>query len=67
MLDDLRAMEGTDSLRVKVVNIDTDPGLRQRYGLRIPVLTDADDGRVLSESRLDTGTLRTFLAEKGSP
>lgn len=64
MLKQLQAMEGTSGLRVRVVNIDTDPLLQQHYGQRIPVLIAADDGRVLSETRLDTGTLRRYLADE---
>lgn len=66
MLDELHAMEGAASLQVRVVNIDTDPELRQHYGRRIPVLATADNGRILSECRLDSGTLRAYLAEKSA-
>jgi hypothetical protein len=28
------------------VNVDADPALREKYGLRVPVLTDADGHEV---------------------
>jgi hypothetical protein len=34
------------------VNVDADPALAARYGLRVPVLTDAQ-GRELCHGRLD--------------
>ena len=38
------------------VNVDADPALIERYGLRVPVLTDAD-GRELCHGRLDAVAL----------
>lgn len=64
MLEGLRNMEGAPGMEVRVVNIDTDSLLRQHYGMRIPVLVAADDGRVLSENRLDTETVQKYLAGK---
>lgn len=56
-------MEVTAGLEVRVVNIDTDSLLRQHYGMRIPVLVAAGDGRVLSEGRLDADAVRSYLTE----
>ena len=45
---------------IEVVDIDTDPGLRQAYGLRIPVLEF--EGKVLSEYHLDRAAVENALA-----
>ena len=55
---ELRAMLPADC-RVRVVNIDDDPALRDRFGLRIPVL--AMDGDVLCEARLDADAVQDAL------
>ena len=39
------------------VLVDADPALAERYGLRVPVLTDAA-GRELCHGRLDPAVLR---------
>lgn len=44
---------------IRVVNIDTDPALRDAYGLRIPVLVL--DGHVVAEGRLDEDALQDAL------
>ena len=44
---------------VRVVDIDTDAALRERYGLRIPVLEL--DGEVITEGRLDADAVRDAL------
>ena len=38
------------------VNVDADPALIQRYGLRVPVLTDSA-GKELCHGRLDPSVL----------
>jgi len=38
------------------VNVDAAPELRERYGLRVPVLADAE-GRELCHGRLDPAVL----------
>jgi hypothetical protein len=38
------------------VNVDADPELAERYGLRVPVLTDAA-GKELCHGRLDPSVL----------
>jgi len=45
---------------VRVVDIDRDPELLRRYGLRIPVLA-AEDGRELSLFPLDIRCVTTYL------
>ena len=42
------------------VNVDADPVLIARYGLRVPVLTDTQ-GRELCHGRLDEQALRQGL------
>lgn len=51
----------TDKDALEVIDISQDPGLEQRYGVRIPVL-EADD-RELSIHRLDRAKVERFLAE----
>jgi len=46
--------------QLEVVNIDEDPELKKRYGLRIPVLVGG--GRELSTFPLDVTAVRAFLA-----
>ena len=45
---------------VRIVNIDDDPVLKKRYGLRIPVL--AAEGRELSAYPLDVEAVEAYLA-----
>jgi hypothetical protein len=42
--------------RFDKVNVDADPALIQRYGLRVPVLTDTA-GKELCHGRLDPAVL----------
>lgn len=42
-----------------VVDVDTDAALRERYGLRVPVLVL--DGEVIAEARLDHDAVRDAL------
>ena len=57
----LAALYGTygDELEVSLVDVDTDPELKQLYGLRIPVLTGG--GQVISEARLDEAAVDAFF------
>lgn len=47
------------AVALQVVNIDTDPALREAYGLRIPVLVL--DGHVVCEGRFDEDAVRDAL------
>ncbi len=49
---------------VEIFDVDADPLLQQRYGLRVPVLTA--DGTVLMEGRFDEPDLARLLASAGS-
>jgi len=48
-----------DEIEVSLVNVDSDPGLKDRYGMRIPVLAAGD--RVICEARLDEGAVDAYF------
>ena len=48
-----------DELEVRLVNVDDDPALKERYGLRVPVLTA--EGRELCEARLDEAAVDAYF------
>ncbi|HEY0915299.1 MAG TPA: glutaredoxin family protein [Solimonas sp.] len=50
--EDLLAEFGPGRYQLEKADVDSRPEWRQEYGIRIPVLLDAD-GRLLSEGRLD--------------
>jgi glutaredoxin len=52
------------SAAVEILDIDADPLLQQRYGLRVPVLTA--DGTVVMEGRFDEPDLVRLLNSTGS-
>ena len=60
----LAAIYGTsgDEVEVALVDVDTDPALKERYGLRIPVL--AAGQKVICEARLDEAALDAYFAAK---
>jgi len=51
-----------DELEVKLVNVDADPMLRERYGLRVPVLTGG--GREICEARLDEAAVDAYFQQR---
>lgn len=51
--------------QLEVLDVDSRPEWQRRYGLRIPVLLDAD-GSVLSAGRLDAATVADWLAAQSS-
>ncbi len=51
-----------DELEVQLVNVDTDPTLKARYGLRVPVLAGA--GRDLCEVTLDEVAVDAYFAAR---
>lgn len=61
----LAAIYGTygDEVEVELVDVDTDPVLRERYGLRLPVLATGE--RVVCEARLDEAALDAYFAAIG--
>ena len=62
----LAAIYGTygDEVEVQLVDVDTDPSLKERYGLRIPVL--AAGQKVICEARLDEDALDAYFTASGS-
>jgi hypothetical protein len=52
-----------DEVEVELVDVDTDPELKARYGLRVPVL--AAGGKVLCEARLDEAALDAYFGGMG--
>jgi len=60
MADDIaNVLRGGRAYRLTVVDVDSRPGWRSRYGLRVPVLALAD-GTELCEHRLDPDRLRAL-------
>lgn len=51
-----------DELEVRLVNVDEDAALRERYGLRVPVL--AAEGRELCEARLDETAVDAYFQRR---
>lgn len=57
----LAAIYGTygDEVEVELVDVDSDPKLKERFGLRIPVLAVGE--RVICEARLDEAALDAYF------
>ena len=51
-----------DEIDIALVDVDSDPTLKERYGLRVPVLAAWD--RVICEARLDEGALDAYFHAK---
>lgn len=58
----LAAIYGTygEEVEIELVDVDTDPSLKQRYGLRIPVLAAGE--RVVCEARMDEAALDAYFS-----
>jgi len=63
MLEELAALTGGHAVEVHVVDVDSDPDLKRRYGLRIPVLTLA--GEEICSARLVPDRIRSLLRAAG--
>jgi hypothetical protein len=48
-----------DEIEISLVNVDSDPSLKTRYGARIPVLAAGD--QVICEARLDEGAVDAYF------
>jgi len=61
----LAAIYGTygEEVEIELVDVDTDPSLKLRYGLRIPVLAAGE--KVVCEARLDETALDAYFAGIG--
>jgi len=57
--EDLLSLCRGRDVQVVSIDIDRDPALVQRYGLRVPVLVC--EGRVICEARLDREAVRAVL------
>ncbi len=60
MFEDLQPLLRGHDVRLEEVDVDSTPALRDRYGLRVPVLVCAD-GEVLAEGRLDPAIVQRWL------
>ncbi len=63
MLAELAEMSEGRAVDVRVVDVDGDPDLRRRYGLRIPVLTVS--GEEICSARLAPDRIRALLEAAG--
>jgi hypothetical protein len=61
MLASLYTLYG-DEIEIALVDVDSDPALKQRYGLRVPVLAAGE--KVICEARLDEGALDAYFHAK---
>ena len=61
MLEELGALAAAGAHPVEVVDVDTDPLARVRYGHKIPVLLFADE--LICHGRLDTAEVDKAKAE----
>ena len=59
MLEDLRSWIAVGRIRVSVVDVDSSPQLRDRYGERVPVLIG--DGEEICHYFLDPQRLNRYL------
>lgn len=57
----LAAIYGTygDEVEIALVDVDTDPALKERFGLRIPVLAAGE--KVVCEARMDEAALDAYF------
>ena len=66
MIAELNAIRGTLAFEVVVVDVDSDPGLEERFGERVPVLFHR--ARELARYRLAVPELEAYLASiRGAP
>lgn len=59
LLAELASMTAGGPVRVRVVDVDSDPVMRRRYGFDVPVVLA--DGEVLCRHRLDAGAVAEWL------
>lgn len=62
MLHGLLALQSGNRFDVEVIDIDADPELQREFTLRIPVLSVADDHKVICEQVLDQQAVMQYLA-----
>jgi thiol-disulfide isomerase/thioredoxin len=61
MADALAPIAARHGFAVEKIDVDTDPALETRFGLRIPVLAHGE--RELCEHRLDAPAVERYLAD----
>lgn len=66
LAEDLETAFGADACTLEWLDVDQHPSLRERWGLSIPVLLDADD-RPLSITRLDVAAVGAALGRPPRP
>jgi thiol-disulfide isomerase/thioredoxin len=59
MADAVAPIAARFGIRIEKVDVDSDPALEARFGLRIPVLAHGE--RELAEHRLDAAVLERYL------
>jgi hypothetical protein len=64
MLDALAPLRSEFGFTVDVVDVDSDPALKRRFGILVPVLVHA--GTELCHYRLEVGKVRAYLGSAGS-
>lgn len=55
-----RASEEAAGAEVRLIDVDADPGLTERYGVRVPVV--AVDGREIAQYEVAAGIIREAVA-----
>jgi len=65
MLAELAAMPAAGAIAVDIINVDTDPAMRARYGHKIPVLLLA--GELVCHGHLDPEEVHKALAYHRRP
>ena len=61
MIEALRALQGLVHFDITVVDVDADPELERRHGMKVPVLMHGE--RELCHYRLDTAAVTAYLSE----
>jgi len=61
MMMQLSELLNPDSFSINLIDIDSDPEIQREYALRIPVLTDADSGKIICEQLLDRRSILKHL------
>ncbi len=65
MLQQLERLRLEIPFRLELVDVDADPGHREDYGARIPVL-ETEQGQEISEYFLDEQGVRDYLSGSGN-
>ncbi len=63
MIAGLRALQNRHRFDLRIIDVDAEPALEQRYGERVPVLAHGD--RELCHYRLDAPAVTDYLVKIG--